>query len=64
VVDILAELWQENDRAKPSARKLLLRWRPEVLGEERSATPIVKKEGEGQLAKESANGTLEVKAVS
>jgi symplekin len=64
VVDILAELWQENDRAKPSARKLLLRWRPEVLGEERSATPIVKKEGEGQLAKESANGTFEVKAVS
>jgi symplekin len=64
VVDILAELWQENDRAKPSARKLLLRWRPEVLGQEASATPSVKKEGEGQLAKESANGALEVKAVS
>jgi symplekin len=64
VVDTLAEMWQENDRAKSSARKLLLRWRPEVLGEERSATttPAVKGEGEGQLAKESANGALEVKA--
>jgi symplekin len=64
VVDILAELWQENDRAKPSARKLLLRWRPEVLGEERSVTPAVKAEGDGQMAKESANGALEVKAAS
>jgi symplekin len=64
VVDTLAEMWQENDRAKPSARKLLLRWRPEVLGEERSATttPAIKGEGDGQLAKESANGALEVKA--
>jgi symplekin len=64
VVDTLAEMWQENDRAKPSARKLLLRWRPEVLGEERSNTPAVKAEGDGQLAKESANGALEVKAAS
>ncbi|KAL5121279.1 hypothetical protein ACEQ8H_000747 [Pleosporales sp. CAS-2024a] len=63
VVDTLAELWQENDRAKPSARKLLLRWRPEVLGEE-SATPAVKAEGDGHMVKESANGALEVKAAS
>lgn len=64
VVDTLAEMWQENDRAKPSARKLLLRWRPEVLGEERSATPNVKMEVDGKLGKESANGALEVKAAS
>jgi symplekin len=64
VVDTLVEMWQENDRAKPSARKLLLRWRPEVLGEEGSATPTVKMEVDGQLAKESANGALEVKAAS
>lgn len=64
VVDTLAELWQENDRAKPSARKLLLRWRPEVLGEERSVTPAVKTERDGQMMKESANGALEVKAAS
>ncbi|KAK1918596.1 hypothetical protein P3342_001515 [Pyrenophora teres f. teres] len=66
VVDILAEMWMENDRAKPSARKLLIRWRPEVLGEERVATPVVKSEGGGdtQMVKESANGALEVKAAS
>jgi symplekin len=64
VVDTLVEMWQENDRAKPSARKLLLRWRPEVLGEEGSATPTVKMEIDGQFAKESANGALEVKAAS
>jgi symplekin len=66
VVDTLAEIWQENDRAKPSASKLLKKWRPEVLGEDRSATgtPAVKTEGDGQLAKESANGALEVKAAS
>jgi symplekin len=64
VVDTLAEMWQENDRAKPSARKLLLRWRPEVLGEEGSATPSMKMETDGQLVKESANGALEVKAAS
>lgn len=66
VVDTLAEMWQENDRAKPSAGKLLRKWRPEVLGEDRSATatPAVKMETEGQLGKESANGALEVKAAS
>jgi len=67
VVDILAEMWMENDRAKPSARKLLVRWRPEVLGEERVATPtVIKGEGGGdrQMIKESANGALEVKAAS
>jgi symplekin len=64
VVDTLAEMWQENDRAKPSAGKLLRKWRPAVLGEERSTTPAVKMEVDGQLAKESANGALEVKAVS
>ncbi|KAF2035801.1 hypothetical protein EK21DRAFT_53105 [Setomelanomma holmii] len=64
VVDILAELWQENDRAKPNAAKLLRKWRPSVLGEQESSTPTVKAEGDGQLAKESANGALEVKAAS
>ena len=63
VVDILAEMWNENDRAKQSARKLLVRWRPEVLGEEATSTPTMKIEG-GQLPKESANGALEVKAAS
>jgi symplekin len=61
VVDILAEIYQTNDRARPSAKKLLARWRPEVLSEE-DAAPI-KSEG-GQIAKESANGSLEVKAAS
>lgn len=66
VVDTLAEIWQENDRAKPSASKLLRKWRPEVLGEDRSATstPAVKADTDGQLKKESANGALEVKAAS
>ena len=61
VVDILAEIYQTNDRARPSAKKLLARWRPEVLSEEDA--PPIKTEG-GQLAKESANGSLEVKAAS
>jgi symplekin len=69
VVDILAEMWTENERAKPSAQKLLVRWRPEVLGEQKvvSMPTMVKSEsgaGDGQTAKESANGALEVKAVS
>lgn len=67
VVDILAEMWHENDRAKPSARKLLVRWRPEVLGDEKVGTPLVVKTestGDGQVARESANGAMEVKAAS
>ena len=64
VVDVLADMWKENERARPSARKLLVRWRPEVLGEEISNTPIMKMEVDDQLAKESANGALEVKAAS
>ena len=64
VVDTLAEMWQENARAKPSAGKLLRKWRPEVLGEDGSSTPAIKMEIDGQLAKESANGALEVKAAS
>ncbi|KAL1794624.1 hypothetical protein ACET3X_006440 [Alternaria dauci] len=75
VVDVLAEMWSENERAKPSARKLLVRWRPEVLKEEEggeqqqqqqqkgvSLPTLVK--GESGVGKESANGALEVKAVS
>lgn len=64
VVDVLADMWTENDRAKPSTRKLLARWRPEVLGEQPAVAPAVKPEGDGRLAKESANGALEVKAAS
>ena len=69
VVDILAEMWHENDRAKPSARKLLVRWRPEILGEDKVGTPLVVKmensmTADGQVVKESANGALEVKAAS
>ncbi|KAF9699588.1 hypothetical protein EKO04_002226 [Ascochyta lentis] len=56
-VNILTEIYQTNDRARPSAKKLLARWKPEVLGEE--AQPTVKPE-EGQIA----NGALEVKAAS
>ena len=63
VTDIAAELWRDNDRAKALMRKLLTQWRPEVLGEEKSSTPTLKTE-DGQLAKESANGALEVKAAS
>ncbi|KAJ4341117.1 hypothetical protein N0V95_007310 [Ascochyta clinopodiicola] len=57
VVNVLTEIYQTNDRAGPSARKLLARWKPEVLGEE--AQPTVKPE-EGQIA----NGALEVKSAS
>jgi symplekin len=64
VVDVLAEMWLENERARPSARKLLSRWRPEVLGEEGLNTLMTKSEGDGGLIKESANGALEVKAAS
>jgi symplekin len=41
-----------DDRAKPSARKLLTKWRPHVL------------ESENDVKMETANGTLEVKPVS
>lgn len=64
VVDILAEMWQENERARPGAGKLLRKWRPSVLGEEGSSAPTVKGESDAHLAKESANGALEVKAAS
>lgn len=68
VLEVLAELWRENDRAKPSARKLLMRWNPVVLQEEVNGAAggggDVKMEGGGQLEKESANGALEVKAPS
>jgi symplekin len=64
VVDILAEMWTENERIRPSAKKLLAKWRPEMLHEAEPGTPSVKAEGDGQLAKESANGALEVKAAS
>ena len=64
-VDVLSEIWTENERAKPSARKLLIRWRPEVLGEEtKEAQKVVKTEAAGEVVKESANGALEVKAAS
>lgn len=61
VVNVLTEIYQTNDRAKPSAKKLLVRWKPEVLGE--GDAPPVKAEGE-QVVKESANGALEVKPAS
>lgn len=65
VVDVLTALWRENDGAKASARKLLSRWKPEVLGEqEEVTTPAMKIEGEGQHVNERANGALEVKAAS
>ncbi|XP_014555580.1 hypothetical protein COCVIDRAFT_101839 [Bipolaris victoriae FI3] len=64
VVDVLAEMWAENERAKPSARKLLLRWRPEVLGSEMAGNNttqlVVKSEG----GVESAAGKVEVGAAS
>ncbi|KAJ8107959.1 hypothetical protein OPT61_g8507 [Boeremia exigua] len=61
VVTVLTEIYQTNDRARPSAKKLLARWKPEVLSEEDA--PPIKAEG-AQVAKESANGALEVKAAS
>ncbi|KAF3046638.1 hypothetical protein E8E12_011363 [Didymella heteroderae] len=61
VVNVLTQIYRSNDRARPSAKKLLARWKPEVLAEEDA--PLVKSE-EGQIAKESANGALEVKAAS
>lgn len=62
VVDVLTELWRENDRAKPSARKLLTRWKPSVLQEEANGEDVKMKNGEH--TKMSANGALEVKAAS
>lgn len=66
VVEILAEMWRDNDRAKPSAKKLLARWKPEIVQEANGMTEkgIAGTEGEVQLKKESANGALEVKAAS
>ncbi|KAF1996256.1 hypothetical protein P154DRAFT_525691 [Amniculicola lignicola CBS 123094] len=32
-VDVLEDMWRTNDRAKPSAEKILKIWRPEVLRE-------------------------------
>lgn len=61
VVDVLTEIYQTNDRARPSAKKLLARWKPEVLSEDDA--PPVKTEG-SQMVKETANGSLEVKAAS
>ncbi|KAL5381497.1 hypothetical protein DPSP01_007208 [Paraphaeosphaeria sporulosa] len=46
VVQIAAELWRENDRAKPKAGQLLKVWRPEVLAEA----------GGGEVKMEEANG--------
>ncbi|KAF2277461.1 uncharacterized protein EI97DRAFT_292454 [Westerdykella ornata] len=51
-VDVLEDMWRTNDRAKPSARKFLIKWRPEVL------------QSENEVKMESTNGTLEVKPVS
>lgn len=57
VVDIMAELWRDNDRAKPKAGKWLIKWKPEALQEEAVANGgEVKREGE------SAHGSLEVRA--
>ncbi|KAF2707942.1 hypothetical protein K504DRAFT_383494 [Pleomassaria siparia CBS 279.74] len=53
-VDVLVDMWRTNDRAKNNAKKLLLRWRPEALQEDR--------EEAFKTEKESANGALEVKA--
>lgn len=47
-----------DERAKPSASKILRKWRPSVLQEEAANAPGVKKEGA------SANGALEVKPVA
>ncbi|KAF2270468.1 hypothetical protein CC78DRAFT_133707 [Lojkania enalia] len=49
-VEVLTDMWHTNDRAKPSARKLLSKWRPEILEQE-----------ESNMKTESANGALEVK---
>jgi symplekin len=53
VVQITAELWRENDRAKPKAGGLLKNWKPEVLLEATSG------EG-GEVKKEEANGVSDV----
>ncbi|KAF2682397.1 hypothetical protein K458DRAFT_370230 [Lentithecium fluviatile CBS 122367] len=64
VVEVLTELWRENDRAKPSAAKWLNRWNPAVLQEEANGTAgnggEVKMEN--GVGKESANGAFGVKA--
>lgn len=59
VVQIAAELWRENDRAKAKAGALLKVWRPEVLAEAGSG------EG-GEVKKEETNGNgiVEVQAAA
>ncbi|KAF2109507.1 hypothetical protein BDV96DRAFT_502484 [Lophiotrema nucula] len=52
-VDALVNMWRTNDRAKPSAKKLLTKWRPEILQEE-----------ETNVKTETANGALEVQVAA
>ncbi|KAF1975619.1 hypothetical protein BU23DRAFT_552132 [Bimuria novae-zelandiae CBS 107.79] len=60
VVDVTAELWRENDRAKPKAGALLKVWKPEILQEGTSGEG-----GEGgEVKTEGANGVTEVQAVA
>lgn len=49
-VDILEDIWRTNDRAKPSAKKFLAKWRPQVL----------EIESEVKMESVAANGALEV----
>lgn len=56
VINITAELWRENDRAKPKAAALLKVWRPEILAEATS--------GDGGEVKQEPNGVTEVQAAA
>ncbi|EUC44279.1 hypothetical protein COCMIDRAFT_98561 [Bipolaris oryzae ATCC 44560] len=64
VVDVLAEMWAENERAKPSARKLLLRWRPEVLGSEMAGNNTTQLVVKTESGVDNAAGKVEVGAAS
>jgi symplekin len=51
-VDVLEDMWRTNDRAKPQAKKLLSKWRPQAL------------ESENEVKTEIMNGSYEVQPVS
>ncbi|KAF2742608.1 hypothetical protein M011DRAFT_472068 [Sporormia fimetaria CBS 119925] len=55
-VDVLEEMWRTNDRAKPSARKFLAIWRPQIL----------ESEAENKVKEETmnGNGNMEVRPVA
>ena len=51
VEEVTAELWRENERARPKAGALLKAWRPELLAD-----------GSGEMKMEASNGNADISA--